>query len=639
MVGSTQRRRKRSIRPGSDHHDSQITTTMTTTMTTTAKILTVIFTVSAFWSPAEAQVRVLTPPYFNLAFGKDIVASSTCGVNSSSPELFCRLTGVAGDTKESDLRITINSGQLCEECDPTVESLSHHAELAIDGTERWWQSPPLSRGMEYNEVNVTIDLEQEFLVAYVFIKMANSPRPGVWALEKSTDFGKTWNPWQYFAGNPNECLQFFNASTSEVPEEDDEVICTTKFSKVVPLENGEIIVSLVDDRPNAQNFSNSQKLQDWTKATSVRLRLLQTKTLLGHLMAVRRQDPTVTRRYFYSIKDISIGGRCVCNGHAERCDKRDATQPNKLFCECHHNTCGPQCERCCPGFVQKKWQRVTTNKDFMCEPCNCHGHTNACVYDPEIDTKKLSLDIHGNYDGGGVCQNCEHNTKGINCEQCIDGFYRPFNVPKDVPNVCHQCQCRSRFSTGSCEEGSGRCMCKPQYTGENCDRCNNGYHNFPECMPCDCHVNGTSEGLCDVGGGQCPCKSNYMGRKCDTCRSQYYNFPECKECDCSRIGSQGPDCDVTTGQCRCQPGFNGLNCSTCAVGYHGFPTCTLCNCDVIGCTEAICESQTGRCICKPNYTGSQCERCVPGYYGYPYCYGLSWLEFLPSAGLGVFTHI
>lgn len=31
---------------------------------------------------------------------------------------------------------------------------------AVDGTERWWQSPPLSRGLEYNEVNVTLDLGQ-----------------------------------------------------------------------------------------------------------------------------------------------------------------------------------------------------------------------------------------------------------------------------------------------------------------------------------------------------------------------------------------------------------------------------------------------------------------------------------------------
>lgn len=31
---------------------------------------------------------------------------------------------------------------------------------AIDGTERWWQSPPLSRGLGYNEVDVTLDLGQ-----------------------------------------------------------------------------------------------------------------------------------------------------------------------------------------------------------------------------------------------------------------------------------------------------------------------------------------------------------------------------------------------------------------------------------------------------------------------------------------------
>ena len=56
------------------------------------------------------------------------------------------------------------------------------------------------------------------------------------------------------------------------------------------------MVSLVNGRPSANNFSNADVLQEWTKATDVRLRLIRTKTLLGHLMAVARQDPTVTRR-------------------------------------------------------------------------------------------------------------------------------------------------------------------------------------------------------------------------------------------------------------------------------------------------------------------------------------------------------
>lgn len=34
-------------------------------------------------------------------------------------------------------------------------------------------------------------------------------------------------------------------------------------------------------------------------------------------------------QYYYSIKDISIGGRCVCNGHAEACNAQDPNDPYK----------------------------------------------------------------------------------------------------------------------------------------------------------------------------------------------------------------------------------------------------------------------------------------------------------------------
>ena len=54
-----------------------------------------------------------------------------------------------------------------------------------------------------------IDLLQSFQVAYVVITMAGSPRPGVWALEKSMNNGITWKTWQYFASNDAECQWFF----------------------------------------------------------------------------------------------------------------------------------------------------------------------------------------------------------------------------------------------------------------------------------------------------------------------------------------------------------------------------------------------------------------------------------------------
>jgi len=35
-----------------------------------------------------------------------------------------------------------------------------------------------------------------------------------------------------------------------------------------------------------------------------------------------------------------------------------------------------------------------------------------CHYDEDVDNKGLSIDIHGFYSGGGVCENCGYNSTG-----------------------------------------------------------------------------------------------------------------------------------------------------------------------------------------------------------------------------------
>lgn len=126
--------------------------------------------------------------------------------------------------------------------------------------------------------------------------MGNSPRPGLWSLEKSSDYGKTWKAWQHFSDTPADCETFFGRESLKPITSDDDVICTTEYSKIVPLEDGEIPVMLLNNRPSATNYFNSTTLQEWTRATNVRFRFYRTKNLLGHLMSVARQDPSVTRR-------------------------------------------------------------------------------------------------------------------------------------------------------------------------------------------------------------------------------------------------------------------------------------------------------------------------------------------------------
>ncbi|XP_029032401.2 laminin subunit alpha [Osmia bicornis bicornis] len=564
----------------------------------------------------QTRNEILTPPYFNLAEGKEIIASATCGVDTPGPELYCKLVGASADQHED---INLIQGQVCDYCDADNPEKRHPPEYAVDGMETWWQSPPLSRGMKYNEVNLTINLGQEFHVAYVYVKMANSPRPGLWVLEKSKDYGKTWSPWQYFSDTANDCLTYFGVDSYKPITRDDSVICTTEYSQIVPLEGGEIPISILNNRPSAKHYFNSTLLQEWTRATNVRFRFLRTKNLLGHLMSLVREDPTVTRRYFYSIKDISIGGRCMCNGHADTCDILDPKMPKKLVCRCQHNTCGPQCATCCKGFEQKKWRQSTAFKKFTCEPCNCFGHSDECEYDAEVDEKHLSLDIHGNYEGGGVCQNCRDNTEGINCNRCKPKFYRPQDKSLNATDVCQPCQCDVFYSTGNCADATGKCECRKEYTAPDCDSCSFGYYGYPNCVPCQCHLNGTDGNYCEAIDGSCPCKPNYAGHYCNLCAEGYYNFPECLPCECNLPSSLDEICDVVSGNCTCKNNFGGRTCDICEHGYFNYPFCTYCNCDTRGTVPGICNKSNGACLCKEGYGGARCDQCISGYYGYPNC--------------------
>ncbi|KAM6929230.1 laminin subunit alpha-5 [Lycodopsis pacificus] len=581
----------------------------------------------------------LHPPYFNLADGTKITATATCGEEDTGrtvQDLYCKLVGgpVSGDPSQ-----TIR-GQYCDICSQGESDRAHPITNAIDGTERWWQSPPLSRSTEYNEVNVTLDLGQLFHVAYVLIKFANSPRPDLWVLERSVDFGQTYQPWQYFASSKRDCIERFGQETIERISNDNDIVCTTEYSRIVPLENGEIVVSLVNGRPGALNFSYSPVLRDFTKATNIRLRFLRTNTLLGHLMGKALRDPTVTRRYYYSIKDISIGGRCVCNGHAESCNANEPNNPYKLLCDCQHNTCGLSCDHCCPGYNQLPWKPATTYKANECEPCNCHRHSFDCYYDPEVDQKRGSMDTHGHNRGGGVCLNCQHHTTGANCERCIPTCYRSPDHAIDSPLACSRCDCQSEFTDGTCEDLTGRCFCKPNYAGENCDSCAGGFMNFPDCYPipiypsnnnngeakpageiinCECSAAGTVDNSCrlDPRTRTCVCKPGFTGDHCDTCAPGFHGL-NCQACQCSGPGCLDGSCDIVTGHSVCRSGFQGYECDQCAPGYFNYPLCQLCGCSTLGSLPEGCDA-SGRCLCKPEFQGLRCEQCRSGFHSYPNC--------------------
>ncbi|KAK6623243.1 hypothetical protein RUM43_009095 [Polyplax serrata] len=383
--------------------------------------------------------------------------------------------------------------------------------------------------------------------------------PAAWILERSID-GIIFSPWQYFADSEVECERRYGMpGTHPKPhyKTDDEVNCLINYSKLHYLENPEVHVSLLNGRPG--HTHSSDVLKNFTLARYVRFRLQK--------MYKTEKDLALRKKLFYSIRTIIIGGQCLCHGHASKCTMNKAT--GLPTCECEHNTCGKHCDECCPMFNQVPWSPGTLDSSGKCEECECHGHSDTCVYDSQIAEAKLSMDVNGYYRGGGHCLNCRvvprvaanrigllevtgpgtyprNHTTGVNCEKCEKGWYRPAEAEPDDLSPCLPCDCHPIGSTGVCTEKesprtgtlAGVCECKENYVGLKCDECAPGRRNFPDCEPCPCDPRGSlNNEACVI---PCTCKENVEGKYCEKCKYGFFGLsqknPEgCTKCYCSGI--------------------------------------------------------------------------------------------------------
>ncbi|XP_029102224.1 basement membrane-specific heparan sulfate proteoglycan core protein isoform X4 [Scleropages formosus] len=167
--------------------------------------------------------------------------------------------------------------------------------------------------------------------------------------------------------------------------------------------------------------------------------------------------------------------RCNCHGHASTCDSETGD-----CLQCLHNTAGPHCDRCKPGF----YGDPKSGNPAACQPCLCPGSS---------PSNQFSQTCFLDSDGQLTCERCPAGFTGRRCERCATGYTgnpplgQPCTIGNYINGNCYNCD---NAGSDGCDS-NGECRCKMNVEGRTCSRCKPGHFHLSAdhkdgCLSCFC---------------------------------------------------------------------------------------------------------------------------------------------------------
>ena len=307
--------------------------------------------------------------FVNVAFGKHMYASSTCGKHSATKH--CMLLHHGMQTSKS-----------CYVCNNNDMHLKHPVSYLTDlnnpNNLTCWTS---ENNMQYpKNVSLILNIGKKFEITYVSLQFC-SMKPESMAVYKSVDHGKSWIPLQFYSGN---CRKIFGRPSKLMITKANEQEALCLESGLMHSSSGSRLAFVaLEGRPSAHDFDNSPVLQDWVTATDIKVTFNRLPEHFPPKGSHKDLEEWRRQSMFYSLSDFAVGGRCKCNGHASKCSVKGGLMGHgRVVCECKHNTAGNECEKCKPFFSDRPWARATESDANECIGgclcCSCYSVRDDC---------------------------------------------------------------------------------------------------------------------------------------------------------------------------------------------------------------------------------------------------------------------